>query len=107
MTEIDIHLLDRIAAQRRFEPRTLEIARRLFIHGETPKRLSLEYGVNLQRVYAVKREILAAAQATTLPPGWDEVTVSGPKALIEQVVKLVLEGQGRVRGNAGDEEACL
>lgn len=77
----------------------------VFGRRQQPKRLSVEYGVNLQRVYAVRREILAAAQATALPPSWEEVTVSGPKALIEQVVKLVLEAQGRVRGSASDEES--
>ena len=82
MADIDLSLLDRLAAQRRFEPRTLEIAKRLFVHGETPKRLSVEYGVNVQRVYAIRREVLAAAQASRLPPGWEELTVAGPRELI-------------------------
>jgi hypothetical protein len=86
---IDLSLLERIAQQRRFEERTLEIAKRLFVHGETPKRLSVEYGVNIQRVYAIRKEVLAAAQALELPPGWEEITVRGPKELIEQVRRLV------------------
>jgi hypothetical protein len=86
---IDLSLLERIAQQRRFEERTLEIAKRLFVHGETPKRLSVEYGVNIQRVYAIRKEVLAAAQALDLPPGWEEITVRGPKELIEQVRSLV------------------
>ena len=49
MVRIDLALLERIAEQRRFESRTLEIAKRLFIHKETPKRLSVEYGVNLRK----------------------------------------------------------
>ena len=85
MATIDLARLERIAEQRRFENRTLEIAKRLFIHGETPKRLSIEYGVNLQRVYAIRKEILAAAQASTLPPGWEEVTIAGPSELIAQI----------------------
>lgn len=89
MRTIDLSLLERIAQQRRFEERTLEIARRLFVHGETPKRLSVEYGVNIQRVYAIRKEVLAAAQALDLPPGWEEITVRGPKELIEQVRRLV------------------
>lgn len=94
MRTIDLSLLERIAQQRRFEERTLEIAKRLFVHGETPKRLSVEYGVNIQRVYAIRKEVLAAAQALELPPGWEEITVRGPKALIEQVRKLVAGGTG-------------
>lgn len=84
MRDIDLALLQRIAAQRRFEDRTLEIAKRLFIHGETPKRLSAEYGVNLQRVYAIRKEVLGAAQALSLPPGWAEVTLVGPSELVER-----------------------
>jgi len=87
--------LERIAEQRRFESRTLEIAKRLFIHGETPKRLSIEYGVNLQRVYAIRKEVLAAAQALALPPGWDELTISGPREVIEQIKRQFAEALAR------------
>ncbi len=85
MTAIDFDLLERIAGQRRFEPRTLEIAKRLFLHGDSPKRLSVEFGVNLQRVYAIRKEILAAAQVSALPPGWAELNVAGPRELIERL----------------------
>lgn len=95
MTTIDLALLERIATQRRFESRTLEIAKRLFIHGETPKRLSIEYGVNLQRVYAIRKEVLAAAEVVALPPGWQEVTLAGPKELIEQVQRQFAEALAR------------
>ena len=45
MTVIDSHLLERVARERRFDPRTLEIAWRLFIEKEPVKKLSAEYGV--------------------------------------------------------------
>jgi len=86
---IDLELLQRIAEQRRFEGRTLEIAKRLFVHGETPKRLSVEYGVNIQRVYAIRKEVLAAAQALALPRGWEELTIRGPKELIDRIRREV------------------
>ncbi len=98
MIDIDAQLLDRIAQERRYEARTIEIARRLFVHRETPKRLSLEYGIHVQRVYTLRREILEAARALALPPGWEEVTISGPKELIEQIVRQVIEAQGKVHG---------
>jgi hypothetical protein len=79
---IDLALLERIAEQRRFDPRTLEIGKRMLIHGEDPKRLSLEYGINLQRVYAIRKEVLAAADALALPPGWERLTLEGPKEVI-------------------------
>lgn len=83
--EVDFEKLERIAKQRRFEDRTLEIAKRLFIHGESPKRLSVEFGVNLKRVYAIRKEVLAAAEAITLPPGWEELRIAGPRDIIERV----------------------
>jgi hypothetical protein len=85
MIAIDVQLLERIALQRRFESRTLDIAKRLFIHRETPKRVASEFGVNLQRVYAIRKEILAAARDAALPDGWVEVTLVGPQDLIAQV----------------------
>jgi TrfB plasmid transcriptional repressor len=96
MTAIDHGTLDRIAQQRRFEPRTLEIAKRLFLHGEPAKRLAVEYGVNIQRVYAIRREVLDAGRTIALPPGWEEVTIAGPKALIEQIKRQVAEALGKL-----------
>jgi hypothetical protein len=90
-TVIDPELLARIATDRRFEPRTLEIAKRMMIHGETPKRLAIEYGVNLQRVYAIRKEILAAAQTSALPPGWEQVTIAGPRDLIAAIKRQVAQ----------------
>ena len=85
MTTIDFALLERIAEHRRFDPRTLDIAKRLLIHGEDPKGLSVEYGINLQRVYAIRKEVLAAAEAVKLPPGWDRLELVGPRKLIERI----------------------
>ena len=67
MTTIDLALLERIGELRRFDPRTLEIAKRLLIHGEDPKRLSLEYGINLPRVYAIRKACSEGAGRPVLP----------------------------------------
>ena len=96
MAMIDLALLERIAEQRRFENRTLEIA----------KRLSVEYGVNLQRVYAIRKEILAAAQASALPPGWEEATFVGPSEVIAQIKRHFAEALARHRARASDERAA-
>jgi hypothetical protein len=79
---VDLELLERIATQRRFEAQTLEIAKRLLLYGEKPKRLSAEFGVNVQRVYAIRKEVLAAVKALVLPVGWEEVTLAGPQPVI-------------------------
>jgi len=78
-TNIDEAELQRIAKQRRFDPRTLEIARRLFIVGDRPKLLAVEYGVILQRIYAIRKAVLDLA----LPHGVAEVTLRGPVQAIE------------------------
>ncbi len=104
MVEIDLALLERIAEQRRFENRTLEIAKRLFIYGETLKRLSVEHGVNLRRVYAIRKEILAAAQASALPPGWEEATFVGPSEVIAQIRRHFAEALARHGAASSDEQ---
>jgi hypothetical protein len=100
MTTIDLALLERIGELRRFDPRTLEIAKRLLIHGEDPKRLSLEYGINLQRVYAIRKEVLAAAEAVRLPPGWDRVELVGPRKLLERLKRQFDEEMAKLSETA-------
>jgi hypothetical protein len=85
MTTVDFALLERIGEHRRFDPRTLEIAKRLLIHGDDPKRLSVEYGINLQRVYAIRKEVLAAIEALKLPPGWERLELVGPRKVIDRI----------------------
>lgn len=84
MIAVTLELLDRIAAERRFQARTLAIAKRLFIHDQTPKRVAVEFSVNIQRVYAIRKEILLAAESLALPSGWSRAELVGPRALVEQ-----------------------
>ncbi|CAN7320102.1 hypothetical protein LJR084_007930 [Variovorax sp. LjRoot84] len=84
-TSVDEKQLERIARQRKFDPRTLEIARRLFIHHEKPKLLSAEYGVILQRIYAIRKAVLDSA-------GHDELTLRGPAEALE-AARLAYEKQ--------------
>lgn len=101
--DVDFDLLERVAKQRRFEARTLEIAKRLFIHGEKPKRVSIEYGVNLQRVYAIRKEVLAAAEALALPPGWEELRIAGPRELIDRLKRKFEQEMAALHGGAAGE----
>ena len=80
--------LARIARQRKFDPRTLEIARRLFIHHEKPKLLSAEYGVILQRVYAIRKAVLDSA----LQIGYAELNLRGPAEAVA-AARLAYEKQ--------------
>lgn len=79
---VDLQILDRVAAARHFQPETLEIARRLLVFGDTPKRLSIEYGINHQRVYAIRKKVLAAVAELDVPDGWEEVRLVGPTEVI-------------------------
>ena len=97
MTMIDLATLEAIAGQRRFDTRTIEIGKRLLIHGEDAKRLSHEYGINLQRVYAIRKEVLAAAQAVALPPGWERLTIAGPREVIARVKRQFDDEMSRLR----------
>jgi len=97
VADIDLELLERIGEERRFETRTMEIAKRLFIHGEAPKRLSVEYGVNIQRVYAIRREVLAVAKQLQLPVGWAEVRLAGPRELIQALERQYVAAMEKLR----------
>jgi len=85
---VDEAQLARIAKQRKFDARTLEIARRLFIHKEKPQLLSAEYGVILQRVYAIRK----AVQDSALPVGIDELRLRGPAEAVA-AARLAYEKQ--------------
>ncbi|WP_298703861.1 hypothetical protein [uncultured Variovorax sp.] len=76
---IDEKELARVAKQRRFDARTLEIAHRLIIGKEPPLLLAAEYGVIHQRIYAIRRAVLKDA----LPVGMAEITLRGPVEAIE------------------------
>jgi len=84
MDGVTAEVLERLARKRRFAPKTLEIAKRLFLYHHPARGLSAEFGVNLARIYAIRNMVAQAAQDERVPPGWEEVTLVAPKALIEE-----------------------
>lgn len=88
MTTVDGPLLERVARERRFDPRTLEIARKLFINDEAVRKVAQEYGVIDKRVYAIRKTVLDHVQKYELPQGWSEVTLRGPAELVQAVHEL-------------------
>lgn len=70
--------------KRRFKAKTIEIAKRRILRHESAKELAAIYGVNLQRIYLIEAQVMAAWRELHLPPGWSEVTLVAPKALIEE-----------------------
>lgn len=97
MVAITIDLLERIAKERRFEQRTLDVAKRLFIHQEKPKRVASEFGINLARVYAIRKDVLAAAATYELPPGWVRTEIEGPADLVQHYKNLFEEALAAIK----------
>jgi len=98
---IDKHLLDRVARERRFDARTMEIARRLFLDEAAPKRLAREYAVIHQRIYAIRKMVTEAVADYELPGGYSQVTLTGPAELVRAMAEL-FEQQMRELVDQGD-----
>lgn len=62
MIEVDGVMLQVLAERRRFGEKTMEIARQLLIDKVPPKRVAAAAGVNSQRVYAIRKTVLAAIE---------------------------------------------
>ena len=100
MNTVTAELLERLARTRRFSAQTLDIAKRLFLFNDPPRKLAAEYGVNLARIYAIRDTVSQAAQAQRVPPGWEEVTLIAPKELIGEFRQRIAEAQARMRSAA-------
>jgi hypothetical protein len=70
--------------KRRFKSQTLEIAKRRILDQQPATKLAARYGVNLQRIYIIEAQVMAAWRELHLPPGWSEVTLVAPKPLIDE-----------------------
>lgn len=81
---LDATGLKLLQRKRRFKAQTLEIAKRRILGQEPATKLAAAYGVNLQRIYTIEAQVMAAWRELHLPAGWSEVTLVAPKALIEE-----------------------
>jgi hypothetical protein len=70
--------------KRRFKRQTLEIAKRRILRREPATALAAAYGVNLQRIYTIEKQIIGAWRELHLPAGWSEITLVAPKPLIAE-----------------------
>ncbi len=100
MNTVTAELLERIARTRRFSAQTLDIAKRLFLFNDPPRKLAAEYGVNLARIYAIRDTVSQAAQEQRVPPGWEEVTLIAPKELIGEFRQRIAEAQAQFQQGA-------
>lgn len=82
---VDEVTLERVLRDRRFDERTVAIARRLFIDNIAPRALAKEFAVIDKRVYAIRAAVLKQASKYALPEGWSELTVQGPAHVVSEV----------------------
>jgi hypothetical protein len=68
MDPITPEVLESLARRRRFSVRTLDAARRLLVDGAPARTVADEFGLHLSRIYALRRQVLAAAQQLRRPP---------------------------------------
>ena len=80
---VDELLLERVARERRFDARTVEIARRIFIGNEAPRKLAKEFALIDKRIYAIRAEVLKHVERYALPEGWSEVMLRGPADVVK------------------------
>ena len=95
---VDELVLQRVARDRRFDARTVEIARHLFLRKEAPRKVAREFALIDKRIYAIRAEVLRQAEKYALPPGCTEVTLRGPPEVIratERFYRQQMEALGR------------
>ncbi len=75
---IDENMLERVSRERRFDARTVDIARHLFLLNMPPRQVATQFGVVDKRVYAIRAAVLEQVEKYKLPEGWSEITLRGP-----------------------------
>ena len=74
--------LARVAKTRRFDARTIEMARRVLLHGERNAALAHEYGLHPITIFRNVKAVRLACEAEWLPRGWSRRMITAPTAMI-------------------------
>jgi hypothetical protein len=80
--KIDEATLARVAKTRRFDARTIEMARRVLLHGEKNAALAREYGLHPITVFRNVKGVRLACEAEWLPRGWTRRMITAPTPMI-------------------------
>jgi hypothetical protein len=99
---VDEPLLERVVRERRFDARTVEIAKRLFLGNEAPRKLAKEFALLDKRIYAIRAEVLKQVQRYDLPEGWSEVTLRGPAEVVKAAHALFRKRMRELGASAQD-----
>ncbi len=63
-------ILEILARRRRFSARSLHVAKRLLVDLTPAREVATEFGMHLSRIYAIRKQIVSAAQgARAVPAG--------------------------------------
>lgn len=102
---VDKRMLERVIRDSRFDERTVEIARKLFIENQSATNLAKEYAVIRQRIYAIRAAVIKQAKKYELPEGWSEVTLRGPTQEVDAIEKAFTKRmlKHRARYQADDQ----
>ncbi|MCU0895969.1 MAG: transcriptional regulator KorA [Burkholderiales bacterium] len=82
--KVDEATLERVAKTRRFDAQTIEMARRVLLHGERNTALANEYGLHPITIYRNVRAVRLACEAEWLPRGWTRRTIAAPTVMIRR-----------------------
>jgi hypothetical protein len=80
--KVDEATLERVAKTRRFDAQTIEMARRVLLHGERNSALANEYGLHPITIYRNVKAVRLACEAEWLPRGWTRRMIAAPNAMI-------------------------
>ena len=99
---VDELTLERVARERRFNARTVEITRRLFIDKHPPLSVAKEFALLDKRIYAIRAAVIKQVQGYALPEGWVEVTLRGPADVVKKAEESF---RRRMRERMDEQEA--
>jgi len=93
--------------RRRFQQGTLRVARQLLVEGQPAKVVAFANGINTKRVYAIKKQILAAVDAE-FGSGPDLLALEEPTGVLaeRQRAAAVADGVLRVIGGEPIEDVA-
>ena len=87
--------------RRRFQQGTLRVARQLLVEGQPAKVVAFANGINTKRVYAIKKQILAAVEAE-FGSGPDLLALEEPTGVLAERQRAAAVADGVLRVIGGE-----
>lgn len=87
--------------RRRFQEGTLRVARQLLVEGQPAKVVAFANGINTKRVYAIKKQILAAVEAE-FGSGPELLALEEPTGVLSERQRAAAVADGVLRVISGE-----